>query len=114
MARLIDPASLPQPCVVVRFDVRRTRTSDHFWLLLDRLGNEVCGEPPGFPEDGLVSADNSSLIRWSAGQLALGAAREGGGMTVAAPPWLERELDRWGRLNDFGAIEPARHAHLVS
>jgi DNA-binding HxlR family transcriptional regulator len=114
MSRLIDPASLPRPRVVVRFDVRRPGTADHFWLLLDRLGNEVCGEPPGFPEDGLVSADNSSLIRWSAGQLALGAAREGGGMTVAAPPWLERELDRWGRLNPFGAIEPARSAHLVS
>jgi hypothetical protein len=57
--------------VVVRFDVRRARTSDHFWLLLDRLGNE-------------------------------------------APPWLERELDRWGRLNAFGGIEPVRHAHLVS
>ena len=35
-------------------------------------------------------------------------------MTIAAPPWLERELDRWGRLNPFGAIEPARSAHLVS
>jgi DNA-binding HxlR family transcriptional regulator len=114
VSHLIDPASLPHPRVVVRFDVRRARAPDRFWLLLDRLGNEVCVQPPGFPEDGVVNTDTSSLIRWYAGQLSLGAAQEAGGMTVAAPPWLERELDRWGRLNLFGAIEPARSSHLAS
>jgi hypothetical protein len=114
MSRLVDPTSLPQPRVVVRFDVRRERPPDRYWLLLDRLGNEVCVHPPGFPDDGVVSTDTSSLIRWYAGQLGLDAAQEAGGMTVVAPPWLERELDRWGRLNHFGAIKPAPSAHLVS
>jgi hypothetical protein len=100
--------------VVVRFDIRRAPAPDRFWLLLDRMGNEVCVEPPGFADDGVVTSDTSSLIRWCAGQLGLGAAQEAGGMTVVAPPWLEHELARWGRLNPFGDVEPARSTHLAS
>jgi DNA-binding HxlR family transcriptional regulator len=107
MSRLIDPASLPQPRVLVRFDVRGGPRAARFWLLLDRTGNEVCVEPPGFAEDGVVSTDTSSLVRWYAGRLSVAAAQEAGGMTVVAPPWLERELARWGRLNPFAGIEPA-------
>jgi DNA-binding HxlR family transcriptional regulator len=107
LSRLIDPASLPRPRVVVRFDVRGSRTPDRFWLLLDRMGNEVCAQVPGFPDDAVVTTDTSTLIRWCAGQLALVDALAGGGMTVAASPWLERELARWGALNPYGGIEPA-------
>src|SRR4051812_21839697 len=108
LSRLIEPASLPRPRVVVRFDVAGARTPDRFWLLLDRTGNEVCVQPPGFPDDGVVTADTSSLVRWCSGQLTLADALAGGGMTVAACPWLERELARWGALNPYGGIEPAR------
>jgi DNA-binding HxlR family transcriptional regulator len=110
MSRLIDPESLPQPRAVVRFDLRGAPRAarSRFWLLLDLTGNEVCVESPGFADDGVVISDTSSLVRWSAGQLTLEAAREAGGMAVAAPPWLERELSRWGRLNRYGSVEPAR------
>jgi DNA-binding HxlR family transcriptional regulator len=114
MSRLIDPASLPRSRVVVRFDVYRARGATRFWLLLDRTGNEVCVHSPGFPDDGVVTTDTSSLVRWYAGQLSLDAARAGGGMTVAGPPWLERELARWGRLSPYAGVERARSAHLVS
>ncbi len=114
MARLIDPASLPRSRVVVRFDLRSARPPHRFWLLLHRTGNEVCVEAPGFPDDGVVTTDVGSLVRWNAGQLSLGAAQESGGMTVVAPPWLERELARWGRLNPFADIRPARSQHAVS
>lgn len=114
MSRLIDPDLLPRSRVVVRFDVRRGRGANRFWLLLDRTGNEVCVHSPGFPDDGVVTTDTSSLIRWCAGQVGLDAALTAGGMTVAAPPWLERELSRWGRLNPYAGVEPARSAHLVS
>jgi DNA-binding HxlR family transcriptional regulator len=106
VSRLIDPESLPRSRVVVRFDVRRgRRTQNRFWLLLDRTGNEVCTEAPGFPEDGVVLTDTSSLVRWYAGRLSLADAQIAGGMTVAAPPWLERELSRWGRLSPYAGIE---------
>ena len=116
MSRLIDPESLPQSRAVVRFDLRGAPRAarSRFWLLLDPTGNEVCVESPGFPEDGVVISDTSSLVRWSAGQLTLEAALEAGGMTVAAPPWLEKELSRWGRLNRFGGLQPARLSSPVS
>jgi DNA-binding HxlR family transcriptional regulator len=107
-SRLIDPASLPQPRVVVRFDVRPLRPSRRFWLLLGSAGNEVCVEAPGFAEDGVVTTDVTSLVRWSAGEVSLASARADGGMAVAAPPWLERELARWGRLSPFAGARPAR------
>ena len=113
LSRLIDPGSLPRSRVVVRFDLRTARPPHRFWLLLHGTGNEVCAEAPGFPDDGVVSTDVGSLIRWSTGQLALPTAREQGGMTVAAPPWLERELALWGRLNPFADVPPRRPQHAV-
>jgi DNA-binding HxlR family transcriptional regulator len=113
-SRLIDPASLPRSRVVVRFDLRTSRPPRRFWLLLQRTGNEVCAEAPGFADDGVVTTDVSSLVRWSTGRLSVAAAVEAGGMAVAAPPWLERELARWGRLSPFAGIEPAWTAQPVS
>jgi DNA-binding HxlR family transcriptional regulator len=109
VSHLIEPASLPRSCVVVRFDVLGPggRRPDRFWLVLDRAGGEVCLQPPGFPEDGVVTTDTSSLVRWYAGQLGLVDAMVAGLMTVVAPPWLERELVRWGRLSPFAGIELA-------
>ncbi len=100
--------------MVVRFDVRRARAPDRFWLLLDLVGNEVCVQPPGFPDDGVVSTDTSSLVRWYAGQLSLADAQDAGGMSVVAPPWLERELARWGRLNPYAGIEPVGSSQPAS
>jgi DNA-binding HxlR family transcriptional regulator len=108
MSRMIDPASLPRSRVVVRFDLRASRPPRRFWLLLARTGNEVCLEAPGFADDGVVTTDVKSLVCWYGGRLSVADAVEAGGMTVAAPPWLERELARWGRLNPFAGIEPVR------
>ena len=108
MSRLIDPATLARPRIVVRFDVAPSRPPHRFWLLLDPTGNEVCVATPGFPDDGVVTTDVSSLVRWTVGRLELRSAQLAGGMAVAAPPWLERELARWGRLNPYAGIEPVR------
>jgi DNA-binding HxlR family transcriptional regulator len=108
LSRLIDQDSLPRPRVVVRFDVRRVPRAARYWLLLDRTGNEVCVETPGFAEDGVVVTDADSLVRWSAGRWSLDAAEEAGALTVVAPPWLERELRRWGRLSPYAGVGPAR------
>jgi len=113
MSRLIDPATLPRPRIVVRFDVLTARRPTRFWLLLDPAGNEVCVESPGFPDDGLVTTDVSSLVRFCMGQLTLAAARSAEGMTAVAPPWLERELARWGRLSPYADIRPAGVLHSV-
>ena len=107
MARLIQPDSLPRTRVVVRFDVLRNRSRTRLWLVLTPLGNEVCVEHPGHPEDGVVTADTSSVVRWYAGEVTLAAAEQAGDVTVSAPPWLERELARWGRLSPFAGVAPA-------
>ena len=107
MARLIEPDSLPRTRVVVRFDVVRDRAPLRLWLVLSPLGNEVCVEHPGHTEDGVVTADTSSVIRWYAGEVTLAAAEQAGDVTVSAPPWLERELARWGRLSPFADVAPA-------
>jgi DNA-binding HxlR family transcriptional regulator len=104
VSRLIDPATLPRPRVVVRFDVRGLQGLDRFWLVLDRTGNEVCVQSPGSADDGVVTGDVSSVVRWYAGQLTLSAAQQAGSMTVSAPPWLERELTRWGRLSPYADV----------
>jgi len=64
----------------------------------------VCAEPPGYPDDGVVTRNTASLVRWYAGQLTRGAARRVGGMTVPAPRRLERDLSAWGRLNPYAGM----------
>ena len=107
MARLVDSKSLPRSRVVVRFDVVRHGTPTRLWLVLTALGNEVCVEHPGHPEDGVVTADSTTVVRWYAGELALATAEQAGDAQVSAPPWLERELARWGRLSPFADVAPA-------
>jgi DNA-binding HxlR family transcriptional regulator len=104
MARMIDPASLPRPRLVVRFEVTGDTTPNRFWLVLQAAGNEVCVQDPRYAEDGLVVTDTESLVRWYAGEVSLGAAALGGAVTVSAPPWLEREMARWGKLSPFAGI----------
>lgn len=101
ICRMISPETLPRPRIVVRFDLTDGRRPDRFWLVLDRNGNEVCVQPPGFTEDAVVTTDTGGLIRWYAGEVPLGAAQRAGTMAVAAPPWLVRELARWGRMNPY-------------
>jgi len=55
-----------------------------------------------------VTTGSAALIRWYAGQRPPRDAGRGTAMRVAAPPWLERELVRWGRLNPYAGIGPAR------
>jgi DNA-binding HxlR family transcriptional regulator len=106
ISRLLDPTSLPQPRVVVRFDVVEGRTS-RYWLVCTRTGNEVCVHPPGFPEDAVVITDNVWLLRWHGGAVTLPQAQRAGGMTVDGSRWVIRELTRWGRLSPFADIRPA-------
>jgi len=101
VCRLLDPTTLPRPRIVVRFDLTDERRPNRFWLVLDRTGNEVCLQPPGFAEDGVVTTDTGWLIRWYAGEASLGAAQRAVKMTVQAPRWLVHELSRWGRLNPY-------------
>lgn len=106
LARLIDPETLPQPRVVVRFDLTDGAPPHRYWVVATHLGNEVCAQPPGFDEDGEVLADTRSLIDWHTGRIPLAKATRQGGMTVTAPRWVYRLLVTWGGLSPFASIAP--------
>jgi DNA-binding HxlR family transcriptional regulator len=104
LSRMISPDSLPRPRVVVQFHITGRAAPNRFWLVLSSVGNEVCAQTPGFPEDGLVTTDTASLVRWYAGEVTLGAAQRSGGMTVVAPRWLVAQLASWGRLSPYAGV----------
>jgi DNA-binding HxlR family transcriptional regulator len=110
LSRMIRPETLPRPRVVVRFHLPGQPPPNRFWLVLSRTGNEVCAEHPGFLEDGRVTTDVASLIRWYAGEISFGSAQRGGGMSVTAPAWLAKQLSAWGRLNPYADVGSARVA----
>ncbi|HET6532273.1 MAG TPA: helix-turn-helix domain-containing protein [Actinoplanes sp.] len=101
VARLIDRSALPRPRIVVGFRITDRRPPNRYWLVVAGSGNEVCVHDPGYGEDGRVETDTAHLVRWYAGEIGLGTAMRDGGMTVTAPPWLERQLAAWGRLNPY-------------
>lgn len=108
LSRLIDPATLPRPRVVVRFELSdQRRAPDRYWLLARAGGNEVCVTAPGFAEDGTVVTGVAALYRWHSGKLPLGHAERSGEMRVTGPRWLHRTLAAWGRLSPFADVEPA-------
>lgn len=90
LSRLVDPASLTRPRIVLRIDL--TDRSDRYWLLLSASGNEVCLKHPGFAEDGVLSTDSACLVRWHSG-----AEPSAGSLT--GPPWLGRAMDDWRNLS---------------
>jgi DNA-binding HxlR family transcriptional regulator len=108
LARLIIADTLPRARIVVQFHVTGRAPPNRFWLVLSTAGNEVCAQPPGFTEDGQVTTDTASLIRWYASELTLAAAQRSGGMSVTGPTWLIKQLAGWGRLNPYaGVTKPA-------
>jgi DNA-binding HxlR family transcriptional regulator len=112
LCRLVEPASLPRPRVVVRFDITDRSRPPRYWLVLTATtGNEVCVHSPGFDEDGVVTTDTASLVHWYSGRRTLAQAQRAGGMAVTGPRWLVTELARWGRLSPFAGVHPARGAH---
>jgi DNA-binding HxlR family transcriptional regulator len=110
LSRLVDPATLSPPRVVVRFDLTGGRTPDRYWFVASRAGNEVCVSHPGGDEDGVVATDPTWLYRWHCGHVDLGAAIRAGGMRVTGPPWLHRLLARWGALSPFAGVSPVAAA----
>ena len=104
LSRMIAPDTLARQRVVIQFHITGRAAPNRFWLVLSKDGNEVCAQAPGFLEDGLVTTDTASLIRWYAGEITLGTAQRAGGMSVTAPRWLIAQLALWGRLSPYAGV----------
>jgi DNA-binding HxlR family transcriptional regulator len=101
----IDPSSRTR--IVVVFRITGRPAPNRFWLVVSTSGNEVCAQAPGFAEDGHVTTDTATLIRWYSGEVTLAAAQRSGGMSVEAPRRVVRHLAAWGRLNPYlGVARP--------
>ncbi len=101
LSRMIRPESVPRPRIVIAFLITDRACPNRFWLVLTRCGNEVCVVDPGYPENGTVTTDTSTLVRWYAGEVSLGQAQRRRAMEIHAPPWLTRHLAAWGTLNPY-------------
>jgi DNA-binding HxlR family transcriptional regulator len=107
LSTLVSPDALPQPRVVVRFDVHPHPAPNRYWLVVAPSEREVCVHDPGFGDDAVVATDPATLVSWISGRLSLGHAQQANTMSVTGPPWSVRMLAAWGTLSPFASITPA-------
>jgi DNA-binding HxlR family transcriptional regulator len=105
LCRLADPASVPEPRLVIRFDLSDGHRR-RFWVVLAPPDAEVCVRPPGFDEDLVVATSSEWLAKWHMGRISLGQAIHDGLMSVDGPHELVHTLATLG-LSRFAEVEPA-------
>lgn len=105
MARLIDRGRMPEPRVVIRFDVSDARPTNQFWLVIDPDDVEVCYRNPGLDERLIVSTNTHWLAQWHMGHISLDEAQRRRLIDVDGPPGLVRAMATWG-LSPFAGITP--------
>ena len=99
---------LPQPRVVVRFDLR-DRPKEQYWLLLHQPEPELCVKHPGYDEDIVVTTDSHTLTLVHLGRLPVADAERAGTWQVDGPPALVRGLLTWGGFySTFAQVQPVR------
>jgi DNA-binding HxlR family transcriptional regulator len=104
--RLWDLSKLPQPRIVLRFDIAGERHP--LWILVQTGGAEVCARHPGFDEDVVVTTDRETLARWHAGELSYREARAGDRLRVEGRSDLVRSFSQWVPVSIFAGVKPAR------
>jgi DNA-binding HxlR family transcriptional regulator len=109
MTRLADLTNLPQPRLVVRFDLTDLSRQNRYWLLLERAHAEVCVTNPGHPEDVVVTTSSEWLAKWHMGWISLPAAQRRQVITVTGPPRLVRAVGSLGR-SYFAGVTPKRQS----
>lgn len=109
ISRLAADAELPQPRLVVRFDLTDVPAPNRYWLLLDRGHTEVCIKHPGHSEDLVVTTSVEWLTKWHMGWISLASAQRRALITVDGPSRLVRVLGTLGR-SKFAAVRPVRQA----
>ena len=76
MAHLVDRSKLPEPRIVVRFDITDGHPDACIWLVLERDSVEVCTRDPGFDERMVVTASAAALAAWHMGRISMADARD--------------------------------------
>lgn len=105
IARLIDRGQMPEPRIVIRFDVSDAERANQFWLVIEREAVEVCSRNPGFEERLVVTTTANWLAQWHMGHISLAEAQRRRLIDVAGPRGLVRAMATWG-LSPFAHIKP--------
>jgi len=105
MARLIDRRQMPEPRIVIRFDVSDAEPERQYWLVIEPETVEVCFRDPGFEERLVVTTTMDWLARWHMGHISLAEAQQRRVIDVAGPPGLVRAMATWG-LSPFAHVKP--------
>ncbi len=117
LGRLIDRERLPEPRVVVRFDLHDDpggdRRHSRYWLVLTRDEAEVCVTPPGFPEDLVVTTDTQWLTKWHMGWVSLGQAQRAGHLRLEGTRRMDQAFRQWGGRSPFAGVRSAVEQPLM-
>lgn len=105
MARLVDRGQMPEPRIVIRFDVTDAAPERQFWLVIEPEAVEVCYRNPGFEERLVVTTTTDWLARWHMGHITLPEAQRRRLIDVAGPPGLVQSMATWG-LSPFAHVKP--------
>jgi DNA-binding HxlR family transcriptional regulator len=104
MKRHADPDALPETRMVVRFDFRALprgrRSTESYWLVLDRPQIDVCLKNPGFEPDLIISAALADFTRVFLGYRGLKEAMQRGQVTAEGRKMLIGRLAAVLRLRD--------------
>lgn len=109
MARLADLTGLPQPRLVIRFDLTDQPRQSRYWLLLEPARAELCLHHPGHQEDVVLAMTSEWLTKWHMGWISLAAGQRRGVIEVAGAPRLTRSLDFLCR-SPFADVESRRQS----
>lgn len=116
MKRHADETALPAERMVVRFDFRglprRKRSSESYWLVLDRPDIDVCLKNPGFDPDLVVGADLGAFTRVFLGYLGLKDAMQRGHVVTDGTKHLVGRMAAVLRLRDSPYRRPFYYEEL--
>ena len=100
--KLVDVAKLPDPTVVVRFDLRDTR--DRFWLVLRKPTPELRTRGTGYVEDLVVRTDSKTLVDIHLERTTYASAMRSDRLAVEGPRRLAEAFVTWIRPSPYAGV----------
>lgn len=108
--RLVDMDKVPEPGVVVRFDLRSPGARSRLWMHLVHPRAEICTSALGRTEDLVVDTDCQTLVDYNTRRLTWSQAVRAGRLSVEGSTRLVRALPGWIQPSPFAHIEPTEPA----
>lgn len=105
MCNALRQDRLPDRRVVIRFDFKGARSSERYWLLIERGETEICKTYPGPDEDLFITAESEAFVKWHAGRLAWTDAVRNRRIELHGPAWLVRAFPTWNARSAFAHIK---------